>query len=220
MSLMARNALIALRITILIVATIAYTISYLDRQRVAELNSIEDQLSTDTLSLETEYSLLATAPCESVASSTEFTSELSDLGDRLAFTEGQLGSSNAQVVQLKKQYTLIEIRDYLLTKQIATTCGSKPLTVLYFYSNNGDCPDCDKAGYALSYLRDTYPNLRVYSFDYNLSIGALQTLIALNKVQNTLPAFIIQGKKSYGFSSLTDLESRFPKGLLATSTAS
>ncbi len=219
MSLTARNALIALGITILIVFTVAYTIAYLDRARVAELNAIEDQLATDTLSLETEYSLLSAAPCDSIASSTAFISALSDLGERLVYAENQLGSDNAQVIQLKKQYTLIEIRDYLLTKQIATTCHTKPVTVLYFYSNTGDCEACDKAGYALSYLHNTYPNIRVYSFDYHLDLGALQTLIKLNKVTGEkLPVFIIQNKPVAGFTTLEDLEKAFPAGALSTST--
>lgn len=220
MSVVARNALIALFITIALVATVAYAINYLNRQRVAELSAIEDQLSIDTLSLDTQFTLLAAAPCET-ASSTDLTGELTDLGNRLSYTEQQLGSDNAQVTRLKQQYSLLEIRDYLVTKQLASACGTKPVTVLYFYSNAGDCADCDKAGYALSYLRDTYPKLRVYSFDYNLSLGALQTLISIEKVPDTLPAFIINGTSTYGFTSLADLEKKFPKGALppvATST--
>jgi len=115
---------------------------------------------------------------------------------------------------------LLEIRDYLATKQIASACGLKPITVLYFYSNAGDCSTCDKAGYALSYLHNTYPNVRVYSFDYNLDLGALKTLISLNKIEKKFPAFVIQGKDFYGFTTLTDLEARFSKGSLATSTPS
>ena len=93
------------------------------------------------------------------------------------------------------------------------------MTVLYFYSNAGNCADCDKAGYALSYLHNTYPALRVYSFDYNLGLGALQTLIKIANVPNTLPAFVINGELSHGFTSLADFEKLFPKGALATSTA-
>jgi len=122
------------------------------------------------------------------------------------------------VIRLKEQYSLLEIRDYLITKELAAACGTKPVTVLYFYSNTGDCADCDKAGYALSYLRTTYPALRVYSFDYNLDLGALKTLIVLDKIRNSLPAFVINGKHSYGFTSLADLEKQFPKGSLATTT--
>lgn len=219
MSLVTRNVLIALGITVALVGTVAYAVSYLNNMRVADLSTIESQLSIDTLSLDTQFSLLETAPCESATSSTTLIGKLADLGGRLSYTENQLGKDNQQVIRLKQQYSLLEIRDYLITKKLAATCGTKPVTVLYFYSNAGDCSDCDKAGYALSYLHDTYPTLRVYSFDYNLDLGALKTFIAIAKVQKTLPAFIINGKQSYGFTSLSDLEKQFPKGALATSTA-
>lgn len=219
MSLVTRNALIALGITIALIGTVAYAVSYLNNARIANLSTIEDQLSIDTLSLDTQFSLLEAAPCDSAASSTTLISSLADLGNRLSYAENQLGTDNAQVIRLKQQYSLLEIRDYLITKKLAAACGTKPVTVLYFYSNAGDCVDCDKAGYALSYLRDTYPTLRVYSFDYNLELGALQTFITINKVQRSLPAFVVNGKQSYGFTSLADLEKEFPKGALATTTA-
>lgn len=219
MSLLTRNALIALGITIALASTVAYAVNYLNRARVTELSAIEDQISIDTLSLDTQFSLLEAAPCDSAASSTTLTGELADLGGRLSYAESQLGTDNPQVVRLKDQYSLLEIRDYLITKQLAAACGTKPVIVLYFYSNAGDCGDCDKAGYALSYLRNTYPSLRVYSFDYNLDLGALKTLIAVTKVRDTLPAFVVNGKHSYGFTSLADLEKQFPKGALATTTA-
>lgn len=220
MSLAARNALIALGITIALVSTVVYAINYLNRARIAELSAIQEKISIEILSLDTQFSLLTAAPCDSVASSTTLTRELADLGTRLAYAEDQLGSDNPQVLQLKNQYSLLEIRDYLITKQLSAACRAKPpVTVLYFYSNAGDCADCDKAGYALSYLRDTYPKLRVYSFDYNLDLGALETLIQVTKVQNSLPAFVIDGKVFYGFTSLADLEKQFPKGALATSTS-
>ncbi len=218
MTLVTRNVLIALLITVVLASTVAYAVNYLNNARIAELSTMADQLSIDTISLDTQFSLLSTAPCESVASSTTLISNLSDLGSHLAYAESQLGTDNAQVVRLKEQYSLLEIRDYLLTKQLAKACATKPVTVLYFYSNAGDCANCDKAGYALSYLRTTYPALRVYSFDYNLDLGALKTLIALDKVKSPLPAFVINGKHYNDFASLTDLEKQFPKGALATTT--
>ncbi len=220
MSLVTRNAIIALVITLVLAGTVAYAVNYLNDARITELGAMEDQISIDTLSLDTQFSLLEAAPCDSAASSTTLVSSLADLGNRLSYAEDQLGADNAQVVRLKQQYSLLEIRDYLITKQLAEACGTKPVTVLYFYSNAGDCADCDKAGYALSYLRTTYPKLRVYSFDYNLDLGALKTLGGITKIQDTLPAFVIDGKRSYGFTSLADLEKQFPKGALATSTAS
>lgn len=216
MSLAARNAFIALGITIVLVVTVAYTVNYVNRERVAELSAIEDQLSIDMLSLDTQFSLLAAAPCD--AATTTLTNELADLGNRLSYTESQLGSDNLQVIRLKQRYSLLEIRDYLITKQLGAACGTRPVTVLYFYSTK--CENCDKAGYALSYLHDTYPNLRVYSFDYHLELGALKTLISLLKIRDAMPAFVINDKVHYGFTTLVDLQKRFPKGALATTTAS
>ncbi len=219
MSLVARNAIIALGITLALVATVAYAISYLNTQRITQLNEIEDQLATDMLSLDTQFSLLESAPCSATVENLGLATELSSLGERLSYAESQLGSTNPQVIRLKEQYSLLEIRDYLITKELASACGIKPVTVLYFYSNAGDCENCDKAGYALSYLHDMYPTLRVYSFDYNLDEAALQTLIRLLKIKNQPPAFVINDKVSYGFTTLEDLEKKFPRGALATTTA-
>ncbi len=220
MPLPLRNAIIAFGITILIIGTVIYAINYLNQQQLAELTSIQNQLTTDTLSIETEYSLLENAPCEDLSGGTELSQEVSNLGDRLSSTESRLGNTNAQVIQLKEEYTLLEIRDYLLTEQLAKTCHLTPTVVLYFYSNQpGTCADCDRAGYALSYLRQTYPSLRVYSFDYNLNLGALKTLTQVEKVQPNFPAFVVNGKRSYGFTDLNGLESLFPKSLFATTTA-
>lgn len=222
MSLVARNALIALAVTIVVVGTVIYAVNYLDQRRVAELSSIQEQLATDTLSVETQFALLEEAPCEAITEGNTLSTTLADLGARLVFTEERLGATDPQVLELKKQYTLLEIRDFLLMKRLARVCHADSPVALYFYSNvPGSCVDCDRASYALSYLHETYPNLRVYSFDYNLDLGALKTLIAVEKIRPEFPAFVIEGKRSYGFKSLDVLEKEFPKGaLVASSTAS
>jgi hypothetical protein len=220
MSLFTRNILISLGIALSLMATVWLAVTYLNDVRVQNLSAIEDQIAIDTLSIDTQFSLLEAAPCDTATSSAVSITSLADLGSRLSTAEAQLGSDNPQVVRLKAQYSLLEIRDYLITKAFAKACGTKPVTVLYFYSNAGDCDDCDKAGYALSYLRSQYPALRVYSFDYHLDLGALRTLISITKVPDTFPAFVINGVPSHGFTNLEDLEKRFPKGALSTSTPS
>ena len=222
MSLVARNALIALAVTIVVVGTVIYAVAYLDNRRVAELSSIQNQLATDTLSVETQFALLEEAPCEDITENNTLSATLADLGARLVFAEERLGATDPQVLELKKQYTLLEIRDFLLMKRLSKVCHADSPVALYFYSNvPGACPDCDRASYALSYLHDTYPNVRVYSFDYNLDLGALKTLIAVERIQPQFPAFVIEGKRSYGFVSVNQLEKEFPKGaLIASSTAS
>lgn len=220
MTLATRNALIAFGITAALVATLFLAVEYLDRKRAEEVAAIESQLFTNTLSIETQFALLANAPCEDLTEGTTLSAEIGNLGDRLSLTEERLGGNDPQVLRLKSQYTLLQIRDYLLSKQIAKTCNTKPPVIaLYFYSNEGDCTECDRAGYALSYLRQTYPALRVYSFDYHLDLGALRTLIAVEKVKEEFPAFVIDETPSYGFTNLAAFEKLFPKRLFDTATS-
>ena len=220
MSPVQRNALLALGITVVLFGTVLYAVNYLNALRVQELGNIEDKIALDTLSLETQFDLLAEAPCAEVSEGSVLSSELNDLADRLSYAEERLGSDNEEVVRLKRQYTLLEVKDYLLMKRLAKECKNlKPVFVLYFYSNKGDCPGCAEAGYALSYLRQTYPGLRVYSFDYNLDLGALKTLRSVLGIKEPLPAYVIYGKNYNGLTSLKDLEAKLPLNLLATSTA-
>ena len=215
----ARNALIALAITVLLFGTVLAAVDYLNNARIRELGAIEDKIAIDTLSLETQFDLLAEAPCSDISEGSVLSSELNDLSDRLSYTEGRLGSENDEVLKLKRQYTLLEIKDYLLMKRLSKECTKlKPVFVLYFYSNAGDCKDCAEAGYALSYLRQTYPRLRVYSFDYNLDLSALKTLNAVLGIKAPLPAYVINGKKFNGLASLSELEAQLPLDLLGTSS--
>ncbi|MBI2030589.1 hypothetical protein HYT05_03135, partial [Candidatus Kaiserbacteria bacterium] len=106
---------------------------------------------------------------------------------------------------------LLEIKDYLLMKRIAAKCDLKPVFILYFYSNAGDCADCEKQGYALTALSETYPQLRTYSFDYDLGVSALQTLVAITNVEDRLPALYINGKTYYGYQSVEDIQKILPE---------
>ena len=96
-------------------------------------------------------------------------------------------------------------------QRIAEKCRLDPVFILYFYSNKGDCDDCENQGYVLTALSRQYPQLRVYSFDYNLGVGALQTLISIHDVQNELPALVINNKVYYGFHNVEDIEKILPQ---------
>ncbi len=215
--------ILAFVITAAIFGTAFYITSHIDAQRVADIQATENNLSIDLLSSETQFELLGQLDCATLAQGSILSDELNSLDGRLSVAEQNLGSNNTQVIELKKQYSLLEIRDYLLLQQVAQKCKNvkPPIYVLYFYSNTGDCPDCSQAGDVLTYLRQTYPKFRVYSFDYHLDLSALQTLINIKKVQDVLPAFIINGQTPvYGAKTLSDMEKLIP-GLksLATSTA-
>src|SRR3989344_1269755 len=86
--------------------------------KIDQLRDIGSQISLDILSAETRFSLLQKTSCEHIitqASTTiGFNTELQDLAMRIKFMENQLGYMNQDVIALKKNYTLLQIKDYLL----------------------------------------------------------------------------------------------------------
>ncbi|MEK7612673.1 MAG: hypothetical protein AAB449_00810 [Patescibacteria group bacterium] len=214
-------------ITAAIFGTAFYIATWLDRARLADIRATQEAISINILSLETQFELLGNLDCSSITKNPVLSDELNSLASRLSVAEQNLGTDDTEVTILKKQYSLLQIKDYLLMQEISSKCKNvKPVFVLYFYSNEGDCPSCSRAGEVLTYLRQTYPDLRIYSFDYNLDLSALRTLIALRKIQPNppeagLPAFIINNRAPvYGFKSLDEMRALIPElKNLATSTA-
>lgn len=201
---------IAFVITTAIFATALYASNYFNNRRIADIREAQDSISTDILSLETQFDLMAEHSCEDLGENTILPSELTALGNRLSYMEAHGGDTN-EVVRLKRLYSLLEIKDYLLMKELSQKCNLKPVFMLYFYSNKGDCDDCVKQGYVLTSLSETYPKLRIYSFDYNLDVTALQTFINIENVRNELPALVINGVSYYGYQSVEDIEKILPE---------
>lgn len=198
-------------ITAIIFGTAIYTSNYFNQKKIDDIRSIQDKISIDIMSSETQFSLLEESSCIDLAGQSALSDELGTLSDKLAYTENSRGDKDTEVQTLKQYYALLEIKDYILMQKIGEKCGKPPLTIIYFYSTQNDCPDCEKEGYVLTSLRESYPELRVYSFDYNLDISAVKTLISINKIENNLPAVFASGKLYYGFQSMDNLESNIPE---------
>lgn len=180
-------------------------------KRLAEIKSIENNISLDILSSETQFALLKDSSCKAVDHSTALSEELNDLAQKLSYMEENLGSNNTEVISLKKYYSLLQIKDYLLVGKVNEKCGIKPITIIYFYSNKGDCDECKREGYVLTKLREEFPELRIYSFDYNLDLSVVKTMKSIYDIQNTLPALVIDDEPYYGFKSPEDMEKILPQ---------
>jgi len=206
-----RKYVLALIITVVVFLGALLVSNRISAQRVAEIKTIENNISMDLLASETQFALLRDSSCKAIDHSTAFSEELSALSEKLSYMEDSLGTDNPEVISLKKYYSLLQIKDYLLVKQVQEKCGVKPITIIYFYSNAGDCPDCVREGYVLTNLRQEFPELRIYSFDYNLDLSAVKTMKSLYSVRSTLPALNIWEENYYGFKDATDIEKIIPQ---------
>lgn len=197
-------------ITAAIFATAILASNYFSQKRVNEIKDIESRIAVDILASETQFSLLSELSCRDITSSF-LSKELSNLGDKLSYTEQNRGSDDAEVLNLKKYYSLLQIKDFLLMQKVKERCGGKTLSLMYFYSNVEDkCDDCEKEGFVLTKLRQDYPELRVYSFDYDLDLSALQTLISVYNIEDRQPALLINDQVYYGFKSVDEIKDIIP----------
>ncbi len=185
-----------------------YVSSNFNERRVAEMRDIQQQIATDILSSETDFSLLQELSCDDI-NQTITSEQLASLANRIAFTEE--GNASAQVELLKKQYMLLEVKDFLLRKRISERCKTPLVSVLYFYGTGGACENCTRQGYVLDAAREKYPELRIYSFDYRLELSTIRALRSIYKVSEPLPALVVNGKTYSGFKTLQELEALLPK---------
>ncbi len=203
--------LVAFLITAFIFATALYASNYFNNRRIVDIQATQDKISIDILSLETQFELLAEHSCRDISENSVLSTEIQPLAQRLSYLESQSQVNQDELFALKRYYTLLQIKDLLLMQRVAQKCNLKPVFILYFYSNAGDCENCEQQGYVLTGLSQKYPNLRIYSFDYNLGLSALRTLIDIDNVGNEMPALVLNDEVYYGLQTMEDIERIVPQ---------
>ena len=193
-------------ITISLFLTANYLSNYFGNKKLDQLKSIQDKISIDILSSETQFSLLQESSCKNVSDSI-LSGELGELGNKLEWGQKNLDISE-EFLYLKKYYALLQIKDYLLMKKISARCGTKSAFILYFYVTAENCSECEKQNLVLSVLKEKYPELRVYSFDYSTDSSAVKTMLNIYKIEDTkLPALVINDDVLTGFNEMDKIES-------------
>lgn len=184
----------------------------LSSNKVREVRDLEDDIALNILSTETRYSLLENSSCNHISSNNTddigLNSELNDMVHRVKFMASQLGPENEKVISLKKYYTLLQIKDYLLTKELYNRCGTHIVSVLYLYQEG--CTECVKQSIVLDDLASTYPEIRVYWIDKDLKTPALDTLISILGIKKT-PSIVIKDKVYDSLQTTSDIESHIPQ---------
>ena len=72
----------------------------------------------------------------------------------------------------------------------------------------------------LSTLRDKYPELRVYSFDYSTDLSAVTAMLQIYKIKDTaLPALVIDDDVLTGFHSIEEVEAMVKESFKLQQTA-
>ena len=203
-----KKYLIVLLITVGIFIVVFGLVALINTNRLANIDDLQRQITADLIATETQFDLLKTAPCRSIEN-TILSQELHELGRKLDFTQNSQGATDTDVIQLKKYYSLLQVKDYLLMEEFAGKCDIDINSLLYFYGS--DCEDCIKQGLILTEFKRRYPEMRIYSFDTDLGFSVIETFASLYDFGDVYPTLIINNETYQGFQNLEDLKEILPE---------
>lgn len=203
-----KKYVIVLLITGALFSSAFFLSNYFSEKKLSQVKTIQDKIAIDILSSETQFALLEDQSCKDVNNSI-LSQELNSLAEKIDYTEKNIGDTE-QIIALKKYYSLLQIKDYLLMQKVSERCGFKSEFILYFYATENECTDCVKQSYVLTDVREKYPQLRVYSFDYNLDLSAIKALISIYKIDKNLPVLVINKSVYNGLQSVEEIEKAIP----------
>lgn len=136
----------------------------------------------------------------------DLTNEKFNLGKQIDILEKNVGKENDIVKQLKQDYSLLSIRQWLLVKKYKDACDPKINIILFFYSNEENASESESQGYVLDYLYEKHPeNIVTYAFDIKDGDPALNTIKSIYDVK-IAPSLIINEKLFIGFQSKEKIE--------------
>jgi glutaredoxin len=161
-------------------------------KKLQQIDQLGQELKTDTAAIEIQYDILADDPCKSV-NTTPLAEDLYILAEKLDYMENSLGEDNTDVRDLKRYYSILELRNWLFLKKTNRLCDDKKTLILYFYGTKDSCPKCEEQGFILTWVRKNYPHVYIYSFDYGLDNAALKAVKEIYGVKST-PAVVIGDK--------------------------
>jgi len=172
-------------------------------ERVIEKRLDEIEKSIENTQLEYLYitSLGDKISCDALRTMIEdTTSNVWRIGRELTELEG---SKSEKFFELKKQYSLLSVRAWILNNYLNEKCKDKKIILLYFYSL--PCPDCERQGKELDELREYFKDdIKIFVLDGGLDIPIITTLKKTYGV-NITPSIVFGNKTFSGFISKEEL---------------
>lgn len=127
-----------------------------------------------------------------------------EYGEKLAAMEAQKGKLDPGVMELKKDYAAMQLRNYLLQQKMDSLCGSSHNVIIYFYSNENYSRATDQ-GIPIGEVSNEF-SLYTYHFDVGVDSPVVEGLKAGYGVR-AAPTLIINGRKFEGFMPAGQLRS-------------
>ena len=177
----------------------------IEGKRVNYIESLSRQQNLDFSSLQLQYAFIDEMSQEKncLAVQRTFEQNINNLESTRARlenfdTDATLNKKEFDV--LKNEYILAQIRYWMLAERTRKLCGSDVVSVLYFFSDNKECPDCDRQAFILTYLKKRFKDkLLIFSFDSKFESEPMIPLLKKTYNITAYPTVVIEGKPKSKF---------------------
>lgn len=176
----------------------------IEGKRVAYIESVSKQQNLEYSSLQLQYAFMDQLSkeenCDAV--SRTFEDNIKNLESTRKRLEefGQDSSLNKEDFNLlKREYVLAQVRYWLLARRTKELCQKEIATILYFYSDDKECPDCNKQAFVLTYLKKLFQDkLLIFSFDTKQQDEPMIPILKHTYNITKYPSLVIGGGKFEG----------------------
>jgi hypothetical protein len=195
---------------VLLTASLIFIIGVLLSEKISSKNSEEilktqQELKNYILNSNLQSEIVAEYICK--VDVFEITKEKVELGKKIEVLEKNLGKENEIVKNLKSDYSLLSIRQWLLIKKVKEKCNKNVDIIIFFYSNKVNVSESESQGFVLDYLYQKHPNSIVtYAFDIDKNNPALNTIKEIYGIKET-PSIVVNEKLFAGLQSKEKIES-------------
>ena len=177
----------------------------IEGKRVSYIEGISRQQNLEFSSLQLQYSFIDQLSQEKNCPAVQKTFEqninnLESTRIRLENFDRGATINKEEFDILKNEYLLAQIRYWMLAEQTKKVCGSDIVSILYFFSDEKECPDCETQAYVLTYLKKKFKDrLLIFSFDSKFEAEPMIPLLKKTYDISSYPTIVIEGKAKDGF---------------------
>ena len=177
----------------------------IEGKRVNYIESVSRRQNLDFSSLQLQYAFIDQMSQENNCLAVEKTFEeninnLESTRIRLENFDRDATINKNEFDVLKNEYILAQIRYWMLAERTRKLCGSDVVTVLYFFSDEKECQDCDKQAFVLTYLKKKFKDkLLIFSFDSKFETEPMISLLKTTYNVTSYPTLVIEGKTKTAF---------------------
>jgi hypothetical protein len=204
-----RNFSLGKYLSVFLITFLLFLAVFLLAQRISsetsqDLVKHQKQISNYLLSLNLQTEIAKENICN--VDILKLTEDKARLGKELDVIEKNLGSDNDDVKNMKLDYTLLSIRQWLLIKQFKKECNSKLNIILFFYSNKISKDKSEAQGYVLDYIYRKYSDkVLIYAFDSDIDTPALNAIKNIYNISST-PSLVINERVFEGLLNSEQIE--------------